>query len=159
MCLGFLSISFLWPCIVSKVWRERKPTRCKNQMFIINMFRASLCPSSEEQRPCVTACGVLRWFCWLWLAAVVGRCVVGCEQCEGRTVTFTVLAPYNAAPHKRYRPPSTFSTNLSENFLILRSIQRDIFKNVYRSSSKVISFFFFYFNESWFFSTDCQNIL
>ena len=56
---------FLWPCIVSKVWRERKkPTRCNNQMFIINfcrnMFRASLCPSSREQRPCVTAYGVLR---------------------------------------------------------------------------------------------------
>jgi len=42
------------------VKRERKPTRCNNQMFIINiclnMFRASLCPSSGEQRPCVTAC-------------------------------------------------------------------------------------------------------
>ena len=36
--------------------RERKPTRCNNQMFIINfclnMFQASLCPSSGEQRPC-----------------------------------------------------------------------------------------------------------
>ena len=47
------------------------------------MFRASLCPPSGEQRPCVTACGVLRWFCWMWLVAVVGRCVVGCEHCEG----------------------------------------------------------------------------
>ena len=27
---------FLWPCMVSKVWRERKPTGCNNQMFIIN---------------------------------------------------------------------------------------------------------------------------
>jgi len=53
------------------------------------MFRASLCPSSGEQRPCVTACGVLRWFCWMWLVAVVGRCVVGCEHCEGGTVTFS----------------------------------------------------------------------
>ena len=68
------------------VWRERKPTRCNNQMFInnfcLNMFRASLCPSSREQRPCVTAYGVLRWFCWMWLVAVVGRCVVGCEHCK-----------------------------------------------------------------------------
>ena len=60
-----------------KVWRERKPTICKNQMFIINfcpnMFRASLWPSSGEQRPCVTAYGVL-------------------------------LASYNAAPHNRYQP-------------------------------------------------------
>jgi len=49
----------------------------------LNMFRASLCPSSGEQRLCVTACGVLCWFCWMWLVAVVGRCVVGCEHCEG----------------------------------------------------------------------------
>ena len=36
--------------------KREKPTRCNNQMFIINfclnMFRASLCPSSGEQRPC-----------------------------------------------------------------------------------------------------------
>ena len=44
--------------------------------FCLNMFRSSLCPSSGEQRPCVTAFGVLRWFCWMWLVAVVGRCVV-----------------------------------------------------------------------------------
>ena len=31
----------------------------------------------------ITACGVLRWFCWMWLVGVVGRCVVGCEHCEG----------------------------------------------------------------------------
>jgi len=55
---------------------------------------------------------VLRWFCWMWLVSVVGRCGVGCEHCEGywveqllsRTVTFTVLAPHNAAPHNRYQP-------------------------------------------------------
>ena len=45
------------------VKREKKPTRCNNQMFIINfcvnMFRASLCPPPGEQRPCVTAYGVL----------------------------------------------------------------------------------------------------
>ena len=127
--------------------------------FCLNMFRASLCPSSGEQRPCyciwcivldakirclllisvstcfghlyahlqenkdryciwcvvldatirclllisvstcfghlyahlqenkgpVTAFGVLFCFCWMWLGAVVGRCVVGCEQCSHPT--------------------------------------------------------------------------
>jgi len=85
----------------SAVWRERererKPTRCNNQMFIINfclnMFRVSLCPSSGEQRPCITACVVLRCLCWMWLVAVVGRCVVGCEHTS-----------YNTAPHNRYQP-------------------------------------------------------
>ena len=104
--------------------------------FCLNMFRASLFPSSGDQRSCyciwcvvlvlldvvgsgcgalvssnqqdatvrcllltsvstcfghrytrlqenkgpVTAFGVLFWFCWMWLVAVVGRCVVGCEQ-------------------------------------------------------------------------------
>jgi len=59
-------------------------------------------PIFRRTRPCVTACGVLRWFCWMWLVAVVGRCVVGCEHCEG--YCSTVLAPYNAAPHNRYQP-------------------------------------------------------
>jgi len=37
----------------------------------------------QETKTCVTARGVLRWYCWMWLVAVVGRCVVGCEHCEG----------------------------------------------------------------------------
>ena len=32
----------------------------------------------QENKYRVTAFGVLRWFSWLWLVAVVGRCVVGC---------------------------------------------------------------------------------
>ena len=62
---------FLWPCIVSKVWGERKPTRCNNQMFInnfcLNMFPAPLCPFSGEQRPC---------YC-IWCTAPVLLDVVG----------------------------------------------------------------------------------
>ena len=38
----------------------------------------------QENKTCVTARGVLRWFCWMWLVAVVGRCVVGCEHCVFR---------------------------------------------------------------------------
>ena len=71
---------------------EREKTNKMQQSYVyyqqcLNMFRASLCPSSGEQRPCVTACGVLRWFCWMWLVAVVGRYLVGANS---RTVTFTV---------------------------------------------------------------------
>ena len=80
------------------VWRERKPTRCNNQMFIINfclnMFRALLCPSSGKQKLCVTACDILRWFCWMWLVVVVWRCVVGCEHCEGYCSTQAVMGCY-----------------------------------------------------------------
>ena len=54
-------------------------------MFIINNF--STCfghhyAHLQENKMYVTACGVLRWFCWMWLVAVVGRCLVGCEHCE-----------------------------------------------------------------------------
>jgi len=35
----------------------------------------------QENKGPVTAFSVLFWFCWMWLVAVVGRCVVGCEQC------------------------------------------------------------------------------
>ena len=34
----------------------------------------------QEKKDRVTAYGVLRWFCWMWLVAVVGRCVIGCEH-------------------------------------------------------------------------------
>jgi len=55
-------------------------------MFIINTF--STCfghhyAHLQENKTYVTARGVLRWFCWMWLVAVVGRCLVGCEHCEG----------------------------------------------------------------------------
>ena len=54
-------------------------------MFIFNTF--STCfghhyAHLQEKKTCVTARGVLRWFCWMWLVAVVGRCLVGCEHCE-----------------------------------------------------------------------------
>ena len=32
----------------------------------------------QENKHRVTEFGVLFWFCWMWLVAVVGRCVVGC---------------------------------------------------------------------------------
>ena len=58
--------------------------------FYFNMFRASLCPYSGEQRPC---------YC-IWcvdtvlldvVVAVVGRCLVGCEHCEGFCSTELVV--------------------------------------------------------------------
>jgi hypothetical protein len=40
----------------------------------------------QENKGSVTAFGVLFGFCWMWLVAVVGRCVVGCEQCSHPTL-------------------------------------------------------------------------
>ena len=51
--------------------KRENPTGCNNEMFIINvclnMFRASLCPSSGEQRPC---------YC-IWCTALVLLDMVG----------------------------------------------------------------------------------
>jgi len=63
-------------------------------MFIFNNFSTCLghhYAHLQENKTYVNACVVLRWFCWMWLVAVVGRCLVGCEHCEGycRTVTVT----------------------------------------------------------------------
>ena len=96
---------------------ERIITRCNNsdvycqlQMLItnycLNMFRASLCPSSGEQRPCITAYGVCAssagcgWL-QLWGVAQQGSSTV---KVTVRTETFTVLAPHNATPHNCNRP-------------------------------------------------------
>ena len=38
----------------------------------------------QENKGPVTACGVLFWFCWMWLVAVVGHCVV--EHCSHPTM-------------------------------------------------------------------------
>ena len=55
-------------------------------MFIFNNF--STCFGHhyaylQENKTYLTACVMLRWFCCMWLVAVVGRCLVGCEHCEG----------------------------------------------------------------------------
>ena len=44
----------------------------------LNMFRAHHAHLQENKGP-VTAFGVLFWFCWMWLVAVVGRCLAGCD--------------------------------------------------------------------------------
>jgi len=68
------------------------------------MFRTSLCPSSGDQDVCYCT-----WCVALVLLDVVGS-GCGALSCRvralwsSRTVTFTVLAPYNAAPHNRYQP-------------------------------------------------------
>jgi len=57
--------------------------------FCLNMFRASLCPSSGEQRPC---------YC-MWCTALVLLDVFGSGCGALRCRMRAVLASYNAAPH------------------------------------------------------------
>ena len=98
-CLLTIAITFCAFVVTQWFCEEReKPTRCKNQMFIINfclnMFQATLCPSSGEQRPCYyIQCVVL-----VLLDVVSSGC--GALFCRMRAL----LASYNAAPHNRYQP-------------------------------------------------------
>ena len=39
----------------------------------------------QQNKDRVTAYGVLPWFCWMWLVAVMGRCVAGCKHCSHPT--------------------------------------------------------------------------
>ena len=93
---GYASFRFLWPCIVSKVWREKNQQdatiRCLLLTSISTCFGHHYAHLQENKGP-VTAFGVLFWFCWMWLVAVVGRCLVGCEHYEG--FCSTVWGPYN----------------------------------------------------------------
>ena len=60
-------------------------TNKMQQMFIFKISQhvsGIIMPIFRRTRR-ITACGVLRWFCWMWLVAVAGRCLVGCEHCEG----------------------------------------------------------------------------
>ena len=51
-----------------------------------------------ENKDHVTAFGVLLWFCWTWLVAAVGRCVVGCEHCLLLTSVSTCFGHHYAHP-------------------------------------------------------------
>jgi hypothetical protein len=52
----------------------------------------------------VTAYGVLRWFCWMWLVPVVGLYVVGCEQCSRPTTQRPTTATNRIQQNQRSTP-------------------------------------------------------
>ena len=86
------------------VHREQSVKREKKQQDIT--IRCSLLLTSvstcfgqhythlQENKDRVTAFGVLHWFFWMWLVAVVGRCVVGCEHCSHPTMSTLVDVPH-----------------------------------------------------------------
>jgi len=98
-------------------------------MFIINTF--STCfghnyAHLQENKTCVTARGVLSWFCWLWLVAVLGRCVVGCEHCEGYCSNNNLhsVRILQRSAHNRYQPhpakPAQHTTCSNTRLVLLK---------------------------------------
>jgi len=66
------------------VKREKNQQDATNRSFLLTSV--STCfghryAHLQENKDHVTTFSVLLWFCWMWLVAVVGRCVVGCKQC------------------------------------------------------------------------------
>ena len=91
------SFRFLWLCIVSKVWRERKnqqdvAIRCLLSTSVSTCFGHHYA-HLQENKDCVNAYGVLRWFCRMWLVAVVGRSIVGCKHCSHPTTQRPTWCP------------------------------------------------------------------
>ena len=89
-----------------KVKRENQQD-ATNLMFIIKLMSQHVLGIImliiRRIRLCPTACGVLHWLCWLWLAVVLWSCVVSHEHCVEvtvRTVTFTQCSRLMMQFHK-----------------------------------------------------------
>jgi len=68
-----------------KIENQQNATiRCLLLTFVSACFGHHYARLQENKGP-VTPFGVLFCFCWMWLVAVVGRCVVGCEHCSHPT--------------------------------------------------------------------------
>ena len=53
--------------------------RCLLLTYVSTCFGHHYAHLQENKGP-VTAFGVLFWYCWMWLVAVVGRRLAGCEH-------------------------------------------------------------------------------
>ena len=157
-----LYFRFLWPCIVSKVWREENQQDATIRCLLLTSISTCLghhYAHLQENKEPVTAFGVLFWFCWVWLVVVVGRCVVGCEQCSHPTTqhptTTTILSSVAFSAQwyfsTLFQKDTIFGKELlntkcvfwlslyllSETFLILRWTERYVIENIYLFTFKV----------------------
>ena len=88
-----MNIRFLWPCIVSKAWRERKTRqdatiRCLLSTSVSTCFGHHYAHLQENKRPC---------YC-IWCTALVLLDVVGSGCGALRCRMRAVLASYSACP-------------------------------------------------------------
>ena len=89
-----MCVRFLWPCIVSKAWRERKnrqdaTIRCLLSTSVSTCFGHHYAILQENKRTC---------YC-IWCTALVLLDVVGSGCGALRCRMWAVLASYSAAPH------------------------------------------------------------
>ena len=96
------SFGFLWPCIVSKVWRQKNQQdatiRCLLLTSVSTCFGHHYAHLQENKEP-ITAFGVLFWFCWMWLVAVVGQTANSPPSCKSEKwlhASFRKSFPYSS---------------------------------------------------------------
>jgi len=63
-------------CCMKREDQQDATIRCLLLTSVSTCFGHHYAHLQENKGP-VTAFRVLFWFCWMWLVAVVGRCVVG----------------------------------------------------------------------------------
>ena len=89
------------------VWREKNQQdatiRCLLLTYVSTCFGHHYAHLQENKEP-VTVFGVLFWFCWMWLVAVVWRCVVGCEHCSHPTTQLPTTATNHIQQNQNNTP-------------------------------------------------------
>ena len=84
------------------------PIRCLLLTSVSTCFGHHYAHLQENKGP-ISAFGVLFWFCWMWLVAVVGRCLAGCEHYEG----------FCAGSLKIYVYPYIYSVSVFHNLRVI----------------------------------------
>jgi hypothetical protein len=69
----------------------------------------------QENKAPVTAFGVLFWFFRMWLVAVVGRCLVGCDHYEGFCSTLEQKLSQCSHPARQHRTTATNHIQQNQN--------------------------------------------
>jgi len=67
---------------MKRVDQKDATIRCLLLISVSTCFGQYYAHPQENNGP-VTAFGVLFWFWWMWLVAVDGRCLAGCDHYEG----------------------------------------------------------------------------
>ena len=98
---------------ITILWRERKTQqdatiRCLLSTSISTCFGHHYV-HLQENKDRVTAFGLLLWFCWMWLVTAVGRCLVGCEHCEGFEQKPSLCS------HPTTQRPTTVTNHIQQN--------------------------------------------
>ena len=149
--MHFSIFGFLWPWMVSKLWREKNQQdatiRCLLLTSISACFGHHYAHLQENKEP-VTAYGVLPWFCWMWLVAFVGRCLELPARQRPTTATNHIQQNQNNTPNAvtwslfswrwaKWRPKHV-EKNVNKKHLIVASCWFFLFALLYIFSVQLI---------------------